>query len=293
MHSDMTEASKLSSELFCQVRDFLYQQSGLFIPQSQLILLEKSMVSRLQSRHLNSLKEYFYFLRFDKERERELQALYALIAGGEAAQFRNSDQLLCFIRWAVPEMLRRQQKKSKSNQLEPFLIWCAAGFENEIAQSLAAILAENHTLFPQNQQSIIYVTNIFEEQRIFGSLDPEVLRQSMMAFKPNSFIDRTLPTADSKMPLQEIRFRPLSLADFEQIHDIGPFDFIFFCYALMFFSIPEKQRIIKLIHEALKPGGYLFLGGNESLHGVTEAFELIHAPRAIIYQKEYDAWVDE
>ena len=54
---------------------------------------------------------------------------------------------------------------------------------------------------------------------------------------------------------------------------------------LIYFSDEAIQRAVRLFHEILAPGGYLFLGHAESLARVTSAFTPIRFQGAIVYQK--------
>ena len=52
---------------------------------------------------------------------------------------------------------------------------------------------------------------------------------------------------------------------------------------LIYFDGVSKRRVVHHLYKNLAPGGYLFLGNSESLHGVSEEFHLVHFPQAIAY----------
>jgi chemotaxis protein methyltransferase CheR len=54
--------------------------------------------------------------------------------------------------------------------------------------------------------------------------------------------------------------RPLS-------QGIGPFDVIFLRNVLIYFAAEQKREIVNRLLERLRPGGLLFIGHAESLHG--------------------------
>jgi chemotaxis protein methyltransferase CheR len=47
----------------------------------------------------------------------------------------------------------------------------------------------------------------------------------------------------------------------------GRFDLIFCRNVLIYFDAPSKTKVINRLLDHLQPGGYLFLGHSESLHG--------------------------
>lgn len=56
----------------------------------------------------------------------------------------------------------------------------------------------------------------------------------------------------------------------------GKFDVIFCRNVLFYFDLPTKKKVLDFLHDALNPGGMLFLGGAETVVGVSDKFT--HAP---------------
>lgn len=70
-----------------------------------------------------------------------------------------------------------------------------------------------------------------------------------------------------------VRFDILNL-----LHDWpiqGPLDAIFCRNLVIYFDTPTKQRLFARYAQLLPPGGHLFLGHSESLHGLSDAFDLV------------------
>jgi chemotaxis protein methyltransferase CheR len=82
-----------------------------------------------------------------------------------------------------------------------------------------------------------------------------------------------------------VSFRSGNLLDPASYEGMKPLDVVFCRNVLIYFSDAAAQRAVALFHEALSPGGYLFLGHAESLSRVSSAFVPIRFQGAIVYQR--------
>ena len=82
-----------------------------------------------------------------------------------------------------------------------------------------------------------------------------------------------------------VTFRSGNLLDPASYEGLTPLDALFCRNVLIYFSDEALQRAVRLFHQSLGPGGYLFLGHAESLARVTSAFTPIRFQGAIVYQK--------
>ncbi len=64
------------------------------------------------------------------------------------------------------------------------------------------------------------------------------------------------------------------------------FDVIFCANVLIYFDTKSKIQVVADLYDALNPGGFLFIGYAESLHGISTAFKLINFPKTVAYKKE-------
>lgn len=87
---------RVSDTEFIQLRDFLYQQSGIFIAENRKYLVENRLSSRLRELGLRSFGEYYNYLRYDANRAAEMNKLFESMTTNETSFFRNGPQLNVF-----------------------------------------------------------------------------------------------------------------------------------------------------------------------------------------------------
>ncbi|MDE5879821.1 MAG: chemotaxis protein CheR, partial [Desulfovibrio sp.] len=129
---------QISDEEFLLLRDFIYQQCGIFIAENRKYLVENRRSNRIKELNLKSYNEYYNFLRFDASRKQELNKLFEVVTTNETSFFRNPPQLEVFQRVVLAEALD-QARKSGQKKLR---IWSAGCSTGEEPYTLAIILHE-------------------------------------------------------------------------------------------------------------------------------------------------------
>jgi chemotaxis protein methyltransferase CheR len=90
-----------------------------------------------------------------------------------------------------------------------------------------------------------------------------------------------------KEPIRRlVRFRAGNIVDAASYMGLPRLDVIFCRNVLIYFSDAMILKVVRLFHDALVPGGYLFLGHAESLSRITDLFTPIRFQGAMIYRKE-------
>jgi len=79
-----------------------------------------------------------------------------------------------------------------------------------------------------------------------------------------------------------VSFREMNLM--QSYSFLGKFDVIFCRNVLIYFSQELKRDILKRMTQVLNPGGYLILGGSESISGYSDDFELVKWNSGVIYR---------
>lgn len=80
-----------------------------------------------------------------------------------------------------------------------------------------------------------------------------------------------------------VQFRQLNLL--QSYAHLGRFDVIFCRNVLIYFALEHKSAIISRMVGALNPGGYLVLGGTESLTAASDQLERVRHRNGVVYRR--------
>lgn len=129
---------KISDEEFVQLRDFIYQQCGIYIAENRKYLVENRLSNRLKDLNLKSFGEYYQYLRYDANKRTELNKLFEVVTTNETSFYRNPPQLQVFqekvLGAVIAELRAKGQKRLR--------IWSAGCSTGEEPYTLGIILHE-------------------------------------------------------------------------------------------------------------------------------------------------------
>ena len=81
-----------------------------------------------------------------------------------------------------------------------------------------------------------------------------------------------------------VKFKHFDLR--QPMSPLGRFHIIFCRNVLIYFDLETKTRILKQLATVLEPGGYLMLGGAESIMNLQDTFERVVDSTTAIYRKK-------
>lgn len=282
--STVPTKSALSDKLFAEIRDYIYDKSGMFFADHKKYLLENRIAKRAAELDLKNSEEYLYLIKYGTNKLEELSNLFDAITTNETYFFRNEPQLLAFRTLIVPYL----NQKLSNNFSGRAKIWSAGCSSGEEPYTLSIIFKEEAIRGKKVSYEIL-ATDISREildkakKGIYGKYATRNLTsiQLMNYFTPEGKDHRVKdeirrPVIHKIVNLSEAHAFPLNIK----------FDVIFCRNVLIYFDIEAKKKVIRKFYDLLNPGGYLFIGHSESLHGITDAFKLVHFEKALAYRKE-------
>lgn len=277
---------KIQDDEFIQLRDFIYQQSGIYIGDNRKYLLENRLANRLKEHNLKSFGEYYYFLRYDPGRKHELTRLFEVITTNETSFFRNPPQIKVFEQKILSQLISEKRTKSQKN----LNIWSAGCSTGEEPYTISIVLHE--LLKNELPMWRIRITandlsaGVLEaakrgiySQYSLRTTPPQIVKNYFDEESPGRFVvqDRVKKIVD---------FSQINLSDRMQLKRVPRSDIVFCRNVIIYFDDEMKKNVISSFYDNLLPGGFLFIGHSESLHNISRAFRPIHHPGAIVYLKE-------
>jgi chemotaxis protein methyltransferase CheR len=274
----------LPEEEFRLLRDLIHERFGLYFDDNQRPSLRSRLVGRLATLDLLSFEDYYHYLRFGPQHAEELQRMVTHLTNNETYFYREAPQLQVFA-----ETVLRSIKDAKSGGTERTLRVLSAGCSTgEEPYTLATIIYDSGQFFWS-----------WDVQVLGMDVDPVALEKARRAvYQHNSFRslspaikDRhfvTLPGGGSQVKegiRRMVSFRAGNIVDPASYAGLPPLDVIFCRNVLIYFSDAMILKVVRFFHEALVPGGYLFLGHAESLSRITDLFTPIRFQGAMIYRK--------
>jgi chemotaxis protein methyltransferase CheR len=276
---------KISDEEFKQLRDFIYEQSGIYIADNRKYLLENRLGNRLKELSLKDFGEYYYYLRYDSGRRQELNRLFEVITTNETSFYRNPPQLKVFQDNVLTDVVEEQRKKGQKK----LHIWSAGCSTGEEPYTLAIILLE--VLKGEIASWNIRITANDLSEAVLKSAKAGIYNEYALRTTPKEIIGRHFDEKDGRFQVKDsvkrlVQFSQVNLSDRTALKRVERSQIVFCRNVIIYFDDEMKRRVISAFYDNLLPGGYLLIGHSESLHNISRAFKPVHYPGAIIYKKE-------
>jgi chemotaxis protein methyltransferase CheR len=265
----------LQEPTFRQIRDFIYDQCGIYVPDAKKYLLEKKLAQRLEETGRDCFEAYLSRLRADAGGE--LEKLFDAVTTNETYFFREPNQLAVFTDAVVPQIF--DQKRSRTLRL-----WSAACSTGEEPYTLAMLIAEK-TACTRADVFASDISGAVLETARKGEYGSYSMRNLPGPFREKYFKGNGWAHEISDTVKNAVRFMNINLMDEKKVRVMAAMDVIFCRNVLIYFDDKAKQKAVSLLYDCLRPGGFLFIGSSESLHNVTRAFMPVTFGKVLVYQK--------
>ena len=279
----MDAVEKLSRQDFKDLRDYIYDQSGLHFSDAKLYFLENRISRRLKEFSMKTYQEYLAYIKRPINRGEQFK-LYDAITTNETSFYRNPPQIDAFARDILPKVVKSIREKGQTR----LRIWSAACSTGEEPYTLAMILHDKKELL-RGLDVTVFATDISNEVLDLakeGLYLPYTMRNLSQKFQQRYFKkeEKSFRITDEIKSMVKISY--LNLVDYNGFRRFRNMDIILCRNVLIYFDLPVKREIIKGFWECLNKDSYMLIGHSESLHNINRDFKMKHYARALAYLKE-------
>ena len=251
---------------FDYLRRLLKERSGLVLSAEKDYLLESRLLPLARRHGMTSLGELVLRLRQPGSTALAI-AVTESMTTNETFFFRDAGTFDTFRKAVLPGLVAARA------HAKTLRIWFAACSSGQEPYSVAMILEEERALLAGWSVEMIGTdlsTEMVERSR--GGLYSHFEAQRGLPIQMLArYFDKDEQGWRIKAPLRErVKFRTINLL--ESFAALGTFDVIFCRNVLIYFELPTKRNILDRMSRQMSEPGVLFLGGAETVIGVSEKF---------------------
>ncbi len=274
---------KLTPDAFKQLRELIYEKSGMFFPDNKAYLLESRIGQRVREKGCRTFEEYVSVLRHESD-EKEFVSLFNIITINETSFFRDPDQLNVVIDSLLREVIEEKTKMGRKR----LRIWSAASSSGEEPYTMAIYLLEKQISLAGWDIEILG-SDISEA--VLSAARRGTYGNYAVKSTPENYLKRYFTSngdgTHSVRPevKQRVRFANVNLYDTQRLKLMKEMDIILCRNVLIYFDENSKRKVVSGLYDCLNPSGYLVIGRSESLHNLTRAFRPENKDRMVFYKK--------
>lgn len=268
-------SAALTTVSFETLAMLLKSSSGLTIGTDKVYLLETRLAGILKREKLTDLNQLADLLRRPGTEKLAREVVEAMTTN-ESFFFRDDKPFQHFRTHALPRLAAERSPGS------PLRIWSAAASSGQEAYSLAMIVAESHASLGERKVEIIG-TDIAREQ-LNRAREGLYTQFEVQRGLPVQMLMKYFRKEDANWRIAEQIRAMVQFREFNLLTDprpLGRFDIVFCRNVLIYFDQPTKTRVLAAIAGVMPPDGLLYLGGAETVLGLTNRFAPLPLERGV------------
>ncbi len=274
----LSSQEQISQQDYEAIRDFLQQSCGIVLGDNKHYLVSSRLGRLLKEQCLSSLSELAARLREGSDPRLQAQVIDAMTTN-ETSWFRDGYPFEILRNIILPELVAEGVRNPR--------IWSAACATGQEPYSISIVIEE----FLRNRGGVlpgIQVVGTDISPRVLedakrARFDEMALRRGISDLMRERYFEREEQEWRLKQIIRDrVVFKQVNLL--QSFSHLGKFDCIFCRNVLIYFSSSVKKDILNRLTESLRPRGYLFLGGSESLASYSDRFETVRGPTGHVYR---------
>lgn len=276
--TDNFQTQSIPPKEFDEFRSYLEQRSGIVLSDNKGYLVASRLSQLMTEYKLESYSDLI--LRIKSDAKLSKLTMDAMTTN-ETSWFRDNYPYELLHHELLPALVKARVPRIR--------IWSAACSTGQEPYSIRMVTEEylnkNPGFFPRENIEIIGTDISSRALGIAqqGVYDSAMAGRGLLSERKQRFFlqkDELWHVRDEIK--KAISFRELNLK--QSFSALGKFDIIFCRNVLIYFSPELKTDVLQRMAKALNPGGYLIVGGSESVNGYCDDFDLVRWNGGVVYR---------
>lgn len=265
----------MKNEDFNVISSMLKERSGLIITQDKMYLLDSRLMPIARKHNMTSLDDLVSAIRF-KHNTQLIEEVVEAMTTNETSFYRDSkpfDQLSKFV---LPYM-HKAREGSRSLR-----IWSAASSTGQEAYTIAMTIKEMAAKF--SSWNIEIVGTDLSKEVVVKAREGAYTQFEVQRGMPITHLVKYFKQQGDKWLINPEIKAFCQFKEFNLLHSmagLGKFDIVFLRNVLIYFDQPTKAKVLQSVANQMADDGVLYLGGAETVLGITNAFEPVQGLRGI------------
>ena len=249
------------------IADFIGTRTGIVLGDVKRDLVYGRLAKRIRQLGLSSFSEYCDLLASDQDEE--IEYCVNALTTNLTAFFREPHHFRRLEEQVIPDLMERKQDRE-------LRIWSAGCSTGEEAYSIACTA---HNCLPQDWDIKVLATDL--DTNVLNTAAAGVYKLDRLAGVDQKLLQRYfLKGTGSRAGMVRIKPEIRGLIHFQRLNLLDPwpmkkcFDIIFCRNVVIYFNKDTQRTLFGRFADQLHKSSYLFIGHAETLHNVSERFEL-------------------
>ena len=269
----------MRADLLDFMTKLVYDQTGIVIQPEKAYLFETRLAPVIRRFKMQSIDEIVLTLKKTNDRALE-RAVFEAMTTNETYFFRDIRPFEIFKDIVLPKLIAARQKTKILS------IWCAACSSGQEPYSLAMLLKEEFSKRPGWTLSITATDislDMIERAKAGIYSQFEVQRGLPIQLLVKYFSDAGENWQVNRDIRDMVTFKEFNLLESPRglLNHGESFDVVFCRNVMIYFDTPTRTDILARISKVIAKDGALFLGGAETIIGLTNLFESFPEERSI------------
>jgi len=261
-------AKPLAERDYVRLSEFIRSLCGIKMPPAKRVMLEARLQKRIRLLGLPTLREYCEYLFSEQGGPEELAHFIDAVTTNKTDFFREPGHFHVLDQTVLPEFIL----ENAGRPLRTFSVWSAGCSSGEEPYTLAMVLADfagGHQGFRYSILGTDISGRVLEKARL--AIYDREQAAPVPFFLQQKYLLRSRDREKGLMRVApelraQVAFRKLNLMD-RHYGIEEPMDAVFCRNVIIYFDRETQGKLLERLCRHVRPGGYLFLGHSETVHG--------------------------